>query len=284
MAPIYVDGRDIDRHYRTFEDLDAIIALLGSTRTVFWPFLENVGSVVQSYEESVHDLTSRDEAAARTLEAEFIPHQHEGGVFSYFIDRSTNNHLAVGADHADFSAISGGVDAAFSVGAWCLPRLAGTQQMLFAKYDVAGTLREWQLGLDASEQILFELFDESIVDANAAVTAPGATALTLNEWAFVVGTYNGAGGAPGYSGSSMTLVVYLNGVADTGAVAGSGTDAYVDMEDIATIPLIGAADDSAAPTFEWEGRIALPFICGKELSASEVSQLYGIGRRLLGVV
>jgi hypothetical protein len=217
------------------------------------------------------------------LEAEFIPHQHESGVFSYFFDRSVNNHLAVGADHDDFSAISGGVDAAFSVGAFCLPRLAGAQQTLWAKYDVAGTLREWQLGLDASEQIQFELFDESVADANAAVTAPGATALTLNEWSSVVGTYGGQGGAPGFAGSSMSLAVYLRGVADTGTVAGSGADDYVDMENTATIPLIGAADDSAAPTFEWEGRIALAFVCGKELSASEVSQFDALGRRLLGV-
>lgn len=281
--PSYVDGRWVDRDRRTFVELDAIISILGSTRTVFFPFLTAVGQVVQSYEENVHDLTSTDEAAARNLEDEFIPYKHEGGVFSYFFDRSANNHLAA-SDSGDYSAISGGVDAAFSVGAWCLPRLTGTQQMLFAKYDVAGTLREWQLGLDASEQILFELFDESIADANADVTAPGATALTVNEWSFVVGTYNGAGGAPGYATSSMSLAVYLNGVDDTGTVAGGGGDDYEDMENTATDPTIGCADDTAAPTFEWEGRIALPFICGKALSANEVAQLYGIGQRLLGLV
>jgi hypothetical protein len=281
-VPNYIDGRLQERDYPTFVDLDSIITILGSTRTVLFPFIESVGQVVQSYEESVHDLTPSD-GAARDLEAEFIPYKHSGGVHSYFIDRSVNNHLAVGADHDDFSAISGGVDAAFSVGAWCLPRLAGTQQALFAKYDVAGGFREWQLFLNASEEIQFELFDESIADANAAVTAPGATALTVNEWAFVVATYGGQGGAPGFAGSSMTLAVYLNGVDDTGTVAGSGGDDYEDTENTATIPLVGAADDSAGPTFEWEGRIALPFVCGKELSAGEVSQLYGLGRRLLGL-
>lgn len=267
---------------RTFDLLDQMVAILGTTRTVFMPFLSPLGQVVQSYKGSVHDFTPSDETGGVNLEDEFIPYKHAGGVFSYFFDRSANNHLA-GVDHGDFSAISGGVDAAFSVGAWCLPRLAGTQQTLLAKYDVAGTLREWQLGLDASEQIAFELFDESIADADAAVIAPGATALSLNEWAFVVATYGGQGGAPGFAGSAMSLAVYLNGAVDTGVVAGTGADDYVDMEDTATPPLIGAADDQAAPTFEWEGRIALPFVCGKALSATEVAEIDRLGRRLSGL-
>ncbi len=267
---------------RTFDLLDQIAAILGSTRSVLMPFLTPVGQVVQSYEESVHDFTPSDELGGVSLEDEFIPFKHPGGVFSYFIDRSTNNHLA-GADHGDFSAISGGVDAAFSAGAFILPRLAGTQQTIWGKYDVAGTLREWQLGLSAAELINFELFDESVVDANAAVVAPGLTTLPLNQFSFVCGTYGGQGGAPGFAGSGMSLAVYLNGVVDTGVVAGTGTDDYVDMEDTATPPLIGAADDQAAPTFEWEGRIALPFVCGKELSATEVGEIDRLGRRLLGL-
>jgi len=269
-------------HYRSLEDLNSILTILGSTRTVFFPFLTAVGQVVQSYGESVHDLTPSDEAGNVNLEDEFIPFKHEGGVFSYFFDRSTNNNLE-GVDAGDFSGISGGIDAAFSVGAWCHPRLAGTQQTIFAKYDVAGAAREWQLRLSAAELINFELFDESVADANAAVTAPGLTTLSLNQWSFVVGTYGGQGGAPGFGGSSMSLIVYLNGVADTGVVAGSGTDDYVDMEDLAAPPMVGCADDQAAPTFEFEGRLALPFITGQQLSASQVQEIHGIGSRLLGL-
>lgn len=267
---------------RTFDLLDQMATILGSTRTILLPCLASVAQVVQSYGEDVHDFTPSDAGGGVALEAEFIPFRHVGGIFSYFFDRSVDNHLA-GTDHVDFSAISGGVDAPFSVGAFCLPRLAGTQQTLWAKYDVAGTLREWRLGLDATEQIEFELFDESVADADAAVTAPGATALALNQWASVIGTYGGQGGAPGYGGSAMSLAVYLNGADDTGVVAGSGGDNYVDMEDTATPPLIGAADDQAAPTFEWEGRIALPFVCGKELSAAEAAEIDRLGRLLLGL-
>ncbi len=269
-------------HSRSFADLDAILTILGSTRVVFLPYLTAVNQVVQSYGGSVHDFTPSDEAGNINLEDEFIPFKHSGGVFSYFFDRSGNNHLA-GVDHDDFSAISGGVDAPFSAGAFILPRLAGTQQTIAAKYDVAGTLREWQLGLDASELIRFELFDESVADADAAVTAPGLTTLPLNQFSFVCGTYGGQGGAPGFAGSAMSLAVYLNGVADTGVVAGSGADDYEDMEDTITPPLIGAADDQAAPTFGFEGRIALTFMCGKALSPPEVGEIDRLGRRLLSL-
>ncbi len=280
--PVYTDGRDQERHYGTFEDLDSILAILGSTRVVFLPFLTAVGAVVQSYGGSAHDFSPSDEAGDVNLEDEFIPYKHEGGVFSYFFDRSANNHLE-GVDHADFSHVSAGDDLPFSIGAFVLPRLAGTKQTIFGKYDVAGAAREYALRLDASEKIEFELFDESIADANAAVTAPGDTALTINVWSSVIATYNGAGGNPGLGASSMTLVTYLNGIDDTGTVVGAGGDDYVDMEDLAGPPMIGAADDQAAPTFEFEGRIALPFITGKELSAAEVSEINAIGRRILGL-
>ncbi len=267
---------------RALADLDALLAILGATRVVLIPGLETIGQVVQSYGGNVHDFTPSDEGGGVNLEDEFIPVKHQGGVFSYFYDRSVNNHLA-GTDHADFSAISGGVDAPFSVGAFCLPRLAGTQQTLLAKYDVAGTLREWQLGLSAAELINFELFDESVADADAAVSAPGQTALTLNQWSSVIATYGGEGGNPGFSGSAMSLAVYLNGAVDTGVVAGSGADDYVDMEDTATPPLIGAADDQAAPTFEFEGRIGIAFVCGKAVTAAEVGEIDRLGRALLGL-
>ena len=34
---------------------------------------------------------------------------------------------------------------------------------------------------------------------------------------------------------------------------------------------------------EFEGRIALPFITGKALTAANVTTLYGLGRTLLGI-
>ena len=262
-------------------DLNSLVSILGTTRTVFWPFLESVGSVVDSYGENAHILQPSDEGGAVVLESQFIPVRYPSGIHSYFIDRSQNNHLNT-ADSANFSH-SAGTDAAFSVGAWIFPTLAGTLQDIMAKFDIAGAAREWRFTLSAAELLGFHLFDESVTDANAAVEAPGSTTLPINEWSFAVGTYGGQGGNPGFSGSSMSLIVYLNGVADTGTVAGTGSDDYVDMEDLGAPLMVGAGDDQAAPVNEFEGRLALPFQCGKALSATEVASIYEIGRRLIGL-
>ncbi|KKL68495.1 hypothetical protein LCGC14_2124420 [marine sediment metagenome] len=260
----------------TFALLDQILTVLGSTKTSLWPIVESTGSIIRTYGEAAHIFTMTDGGTGG-----FLPAQHVGMIQSYHFDETDSQHGA-GEDHADFS-FAGGTDAAFSVGAWVNRDVAGAEQAILAKYDVAGTLREWKFGITSGNKVQLELFDESIADANAAVQAPGATSLTLNTWQFVVATYGGEGGAPGFSGSSMTMVIYLDGAADTGTVAGTGTDAYEDMEDTATPVMLGAADDTAGATIEMDGRIALPFITGKALSAAEVVTIQGIGKTLLGL-
>lgn len=272
--PNYIDGRLQDRPHNGLEDLDSIVSILGTTRTTFFPLLEGEGVNLESYRNESENLVPTE-----ILGEGFQPVRHAGGIHSYFFQRAADAHLA-GNDAANYSQF-GGTDAAFSVGAWVLPTLTGTQQTILSKYDVAGTLREYQFYLDASENFILELFDESITDANAAVLATSGSTLTVQTWAFVVIVYNGEGGAPGSSGT--TFAAYLNGVDDVAVVSGTGSDGYVDMEDTATPFMIGAADDTAAPTFEFEGRIALPFVCGQALSVQDVAQLYGLGRRLLGL-
>ncbi len=39
----------------------------------------------------------------------------------------------------------------------------------------------------------------------------------------------------------------------------------------------------AGPDQELRGRIALPFVCGKELSQANVDTLHGLGSTLLGI-
>jgi len=255
----------------TFKYLDDILAILGSTKTSLWPLVESTGSIVRTYGESAHILTMTDAGSGG-----FLPAQHVGMIQSYHFDKTNDMHGA-GEDHADFS-FAGGTDAAFSVGAWVNRDVAGAEQAILAKYDVAGTLREWKLELDIANRIYFELYDESLDDS---VSSTGDTALTLNKWQFVVATYGGEGGDPGKVG--MTMPLYLDGVAETETIADLGGNVYEDMEDTATPLMLGAADDTAAPTIEMDGRIALPFICGKKLTAANVTTLYGIGKTLLGL-
>ncbi|KKL84608.1 hypothetical protein LCGC14_1963040 [marine sediment metagenome] len=76
------------------------------------------------------------------------------------------------------------------------------------------------------------------------------------------------------------MVLYVDGAAVTDVDTDDAT--YVDMEDLGGPLMIGATDDNAAPASEFTGRIALPFICGKALSAANVAALKGIGDQLLG--
>lgn len=256
--------------YRTFEDLDAILAILGSTKTTFWPFLESRGQIVRSYREAEHNLTPSDEAAARNLEDEFEPFKHPSGIFSYYNVAGANNHLR-GVDHADFSFGDGSTDEPFSVGIWLLLRGTVTATGLSKHRVEAVTQQEWRLSLLPSGVIESVIFDES---ANAGWVARSATAMSREAWNFIVATYDGNESSPG-------IQVYANGLPDLDTLVESGS--YVAMENGTTPLLVGALNITTNPTQEVDGRLALPFICGKELSASEVSQLYTIGKRLLGL-
>jgi len=262
-----VDGVAQPIPLTTFKLLDDIIAILGSTKTTLWPFLESTGSVLQSYKENIHPLTAQDSGSDG-----FYPYRHRGHVNSLSFNASDDQYL-LGEDHADFEFGDAANDVPFSVGCWIQPRDI-TDVMLLAKHDLTGAAedREWILWLHSDSTLRFELYDES---ADATEHAEGTTAVTANEWSFVVMTYDGTEDDP-------LMYLYLNGAVDNGGTT-TETGAYVAMEAGATPLMIGARLNAAAPSDEYTGRLALPFICGKELSASDVTALYAIGRRLLGL-
>lgn len=254
------------------EDLATIITTLGSTRSVLFPFLEQEGSNLESYDETSENLTAKE-----ILGVGFSPIKYERGIHSYFFQRSAEAHLA-GNDAAVYSGGSGSTDAAWSVGAWIFPTLLGTQQTILSKYNEAGTLREYQFLLNSSNKAVFEWFDESLADG---VTITADVASAANTWESIIITSDGAGGT-GAAGFAQLL--YKNGAVDSSAaIADTGGNIYEDMEDSATPLLIGATGTTAAPLFLWEGRIALPFMCGKTLTATEVLTIHNSGQRLLGL-
>lgn len=261
------DGVQIGTRSRgTFELLENFSTILGTIADSFWPFVENVGSQIVAYKNTDRDLTSSDEAAARNLQSEFAPFRHSGGVYSYYFDKDGNQHLS-GVDIADFSR----VDGALSVGCWCLP-LSNDADTLIAKYDdVAAEAREWRLWIDSNAKLDYEEFDES---ADAFIHRPSSTSVSTGKWVFLVGTGFG-------DNDEESLHTYINGVLDEGTAVQSGT--HVKMEALAAPVLIGAGNVTAVPNNEFNGRIALPFITGKQLSATEIGQLYQLGRELLGV-
>ncbi len=260
---------------KTFDLLDKIVVVLGSTRAFFWPFLEATGILVQSYREQDESVIPSKVAAAVALDNStegFEPYLHPGGVHSYHFEAALNQCL-VGADAANLSQY-GGTDAAFSVG--CFFYIDSGTGTLISKYNAGDTAREWKLDFAAGPDLRLFVYDENQTAEEGVHTA---AALSTRQWYFGVGTYSGVGGNGGAVADGMIL--YVDGVAVTDVDTDDAT--YVDMEDLGGNLIIGATGDLAAPADEFTGRIALPFVCGKALSAAEIATLYGLGKTLLGI-
>ncbi len=238
-------------------DLNAILTILGVTKTHLWPFYESAGITVSGIGVGVDLIPSETAAAAEALEDDFSPAVLPSGLYSYHFQPTGDHHLA-GPDDASYSFAA----AAFSVGCWIRPSAIASNVML-AKYDSAGNLEEWRFWIDAAGKLDLELHDAS---ASASEIALSDAALTLNQWQFVVATFDGVDATP-------AINLYVDGApVNDGSTVESG--AFVAMEDTAAPLTIGCGGVTATPTTEFHGRMALPFICGKELTAAEVKSLY----------
>lgn len=250
--------------------INAILDVLGSTKRGFWPFWEATGSAVIGIAPT--DLTSRDEAASRALESEWLPKALRAtGLYAYRNPAAAgNNHFTAG-DHADYSHGNGTVDTAFSIGMWVAPRDIATVALM-SKYDVAGTAREFAFRINSAGKLALELYDES---ATASEIATAEDVLTADKMVFVVVTYDGTETAP-------VILFYVDGVHDGGDGTSVETGSYVAMEGTAAALTLMANGPITAPTEMAEGWVALPFITGKALTAAEVAELYQLTRPLVG--
>ncbi len=262
----------------TFARLDDIVTLLGGTKLAFYPFLVGVGSDVFPYGTGNDGIVAipSDEAATIALDAEFDPIPLVGGTYGLYFDSDANNHLLI-ADNATYSHGNGSADTPFSVGAWVMMTEAlGSIRSIMAKYGSTANAEEWDFRFDASGNLILELHDAS---ASQKELATGASDVLVPwKWNFVVATYDGAQAAP-----DVHLYKNASDTNSSGATVEDGGAGYDAMEDGAAVVMIGARDATATPAREFEGYMALPFHCGKELTASEVDQIYEIGRDLLGI-
>jgi len=235
-----------------------------------WSFIQATGTTLSPYG-SGNDGGLLTTSSA--IESILDPFQHAGGIYSLKNDGTTS--WLQSADDADYSFGDGTVDGVMSVGAWVLMEEAvGTARSILSKYRTdAVSLREWDFRLDSSGIIQMELFDDSATASE--ITANAGTALTPFIWQFVVATYDGGETAP-------VVNLYRNATLQNSGGATTETGAYVAMEDTAALVGVGNRNTpTAAQVFQ--GRMALPFITGKELTAAEVTTIYGIGRKLLGL-
>lgn len=251
------------------QNLREITAILGTTKASFWPCLERTGLLVSGM--SVGDLAPAETAgAAEALEDDFAPLVHIGGVCSYHFHPTGDHHFA-GIDHNNFSFGNGTADDAFSVGAFIQPNALATN-VIIGKYDSAGNLEEWRLFIDSNGLLSLELHDAS---ASATEIAVSSAALTLHEPVFVVATYDGGETSP-------VVLLYVNGAVVNGAGATTETGAYVAMENTAAPLTVGCSGVTATPVAEFHGRISMPFVTGKVLSATEIATLTRVYREIIG--
>jgi len=277
----------------TFDILDKIVTLLGATKLSFYPLLVgSTGVTALGEEQFVYGAGSASPVGtgsqlyyahnAGLVGADVMaPVRHIGGVYSYNCTPVNNQyHLVAGSeggalDQAAHSFVTGGLDDAFSLGLWVLlHEPLGTVRSLISKYrTTAATAREYDLRFSATGKLIMELYDEDAAASEIATSV--GTALVPFTWQFVTMTYDGGQAAP-------VINLYLNGVSvHDGSSVEAG--AYISMEDLTTPLLIGARDITTAVAQNLNGRVALPFITGKELSADDVRSIYHYGRMLLGL-
>ena len=150
-----------------------------------------------------------------------------------------------------------------------------TNSVLLSKFDATGTLREWSLELDASDQLAAICYDESVT---AFISTTDDAALIERIWVHVVVTYSGSTGPAG-------IDIYRDGalVASTDADDQGGT--YVGMEDTATVVALGYKN--ATKTNFLDGKVLGgpwgPSFSQVELTAEQVANLYARQRLGLGV-
>lgn len=251
----------------TESKLNDILSILGTTKPSLWPFWEKTGTLVTAI--GPGDLGSAETSgAAEALEDDFAPLALPCGLFSYHFHPTGDHHLA-GIDHADYSFGDGSADTPFSVGAWIRPNAIASNAIL-AKYNSAGNAEEWRFWIDADGKLNLELHDAS---ASATEIAASDDALTIGQSQFVVATYDGTAATPDVN-------LYVDGAAvNDGSTAESGS--YVAMENTASPLTVACGGVTATPTTEFHGRIALPFVTGKELTAAEVAALYALTKPMV---
>jgi hypothetical protein len=264
------------------KDLNAILKRLGTTKSHLLLFTAGPGdatALVPAVSTAAVLYQTKDETGTVNVNAEFGPLPLPCGLWAYHFGVVGNNHIAASADSTEHSYGDGSADEAFSLGAWILPSTK-SDNTLIAKFD--GAAEEFKWGLAATTGALYlELHDASASETEIG-TADGSQTKgaydgspALHEWSFVVTTYDGAQGAP-------TIRHYINGVDVSNANADSvESGPYTAMENTATPLLFAASDLTASPAEEYHGHMALPFITGKELSATEVLELYNITRSMI---
>ena len=167
----------------------------------------------------------------------------------------------------------GAVDSPLSIVALVNQTATAGIKTVLSKYDITTgtTKREWWLYLDASEKLVFELYDES---AGAKIGRAYNTALASGSQLFVAATYDGSGASTGirlYSAGSR--------VDDTD----SNNLTYTAMENTASLVRLGFSQGASAGANFFQGSMSLVALSGKAQSREEVWSLKALCNGYFGL-
>ena len=192
-------------------------------------------------------------------------HRSTGLFASASIDFSTagaDAYLKV-ADNASLS-FDDSDDKAFSISAWIYLDDISATRPIVAKWNQGSTTREYALYVDTNGAVNFALYDES---ASAELVRKTANStVSTATWYHVLVTYDG-------SGTGAGIKIYLGGTSKTLTADDTGT--YVAMENAAEPLTIGYYQVGSNKFFD--GRMTEVAIWSKELSQTEINQVYNKG-------
>jgi len=249
------------------EILDRLLNVLGNADgdlCFFLPF----------YEDTLGATSDIQDISARGLHASNIVAVDNDPVIRGYLRsvrlNGTDEYLEI-PDNVLLTSISGGVDAAFSVGcAFNLHAVNAAIKCLIGRWDSTTPNFEWMLGLTALEYPCFRIADDS-AGATGDEGREDQTAVAIDTWYVLIATYDGRGTAdpkPGmniyrYDGATHTW----DDAVDDADIAGAG--AYADMEDLAIATRIGASNTGGVAAEFFNGEIMMPCYTRRELSAAD---------------
>ena len=171
-------------------------------------------------------------------------------------------YIAV-SDAAGLSFGDGSDDSPFSISA-CIRADANNFPIISKGHYNSGS-GEYTLYVNSSGYLAFELWDESV--ASCYIGQRYETAITLNQWIHITGTYSAPAG--GGAGATDGVKLYIDGVLVSSADYEGNEGSYDAMENLTADVQIGRLDNTYA-----NGEIRDVRIYDYELSADQASSLY----------
>jgi len=181
----------------------------------------------------------------------------------------TNDHVLV-SDEDDFSFTNGSSDVAFSLSAWVyVGDVSSDDGPFIAKANFSTGNTEF-IFKHANGVLQFFLYDrDQSASGHQIRTLANSATLSDTTWHHVVATYSG-------NGSHTGLKVYTDGSQTTATQ--STLNSYTRIRNTSTPLTLGATEDLANANRVFEDRLADCVVFNKELSSSEVTELYNSGK------